>query len=155
MESFGVHFRIDRPDLLPALERVFDALRQAKRNEDFGSVEAWRQLLAVETRSRFDWPDAHEGRNAIVDRAPVIITEPHDAIGQTWEFDSLLDAIENGEYDLLEIARTTEGVAELRIDPHAYPYGGIGAFMALVEAHGMYILGVNEYGKYLSRSELT
>jgi hypothetical protein len=51
--------------------------------------------------------------------------------------------------------RGREGTAELRIDPEAYPYGGIGALVALVEAHGMYVLGVNEYGRYQPRSELT
>lgn len=47
-----------------------------------------------------------------------------------------------------------DGIAEMRIDPHAYPYGGVGPFIALAEAFGFRVLGVNEYGEYQSREEL-
>ncbi len=48
----------------------------------------------------------------------------------------------------------SDDMAEMRINPHAYPYGGLGPFIALAEAFGFTILGVNEYGKYQSREEL-
>jgi hypothetical protein len=40
------------------------------------------------------------------------------------------------------------------IEPHAYPYGGIGPLIALAEAFGFTVLGVNEYGKYERRAQL-
>jgi hypothetical protein len=45
-------------------------------------------------------------------------------------------------------------VAEMHINPHAYPYGGVGALIALAEAYGFIVLGVNEYGEYESRAAL-
>lgn len=156
MQAFGVNFRVDRQDLFPHLVAVFDALKLAKATEDFGSLEQWHLLLPTEASTHFHWPSEIELQEAASIRAshPVIITAPEDALGMEWDFASLLDAVQNGEYSLIEISKTTETTAELRIDPEAYPYGGIGAFVALVEAHGMFVLGVNEYGKYQPREEL-
>lgn len=156
MQAFGVNFRIDRPDLFPQLIAAFDALKLAKATEEFGKLEQWKHLLSAEARSHFYWPSEIEQQESASIRAnhPIAITQPEDALGKEWNFESLLDAVENGEYSLAEIAKTSETTAELRIDPDAYPYGGIGAFVALVEAHGMFVLGVNDYGKYQAREEL-
>jgi hypothetical protein len=56
--------------------------------------------------------------------------------------------------DLLECEPAGEGVAEMRIEPHAYPYGGVGPFIAPAEAFGFTVLGVNGCGEYESREEL-
>lgn len=148
MQSFGVHFRIDRPDLLGSLVSVFAKLREAKEIRDFRDLQTWVSLLPEDVRSYFYWPGQQR------ENRPVIIAEPADALGAGWDFPSFLYAIENGEYTLVEVVKTSESTAELRIEPEAYPYGGLGAFKALVEAHGMYILGVNEYGQYQPREEL-
>jgi len=47
-----------------------------------------------------------------------------------------------------------DGVAEMHINPQAYPYGGVGPLIALAEAFGFTVLGVNECGQYESRGEL-
>lgn len=136
---------------------TFELLKSAKSAGDFGEVSAWAARLPDRAKAHFHWPTETEQFEWAAMRAnhPIIITPPEDALNERWDFGSFLDAIESGEYSLLEIARTSQNTAELRIDPEAYPYGGIGAFIALVEAHGMYILGVNEYGKYQDRAELT
>jgi len=150
MDAFGVKFRIDREDLFPSLVAVFEALKQAKTVDNFGEQKDWAPRLHAEARSRFIWPAEAEleDRAAIRATHPVRITEPSEAVGQQWPFDSVVAAIEDGEYNLLEITRTASNTAELSIDPEAYPYGGVGAFIVLVEAHGMHVLGANEYGKY-------
>jgi hypothetical protein len=155
MEYFGVHFRIDREDMFPSLVAVFDALKTAKIADEFPDIQEWLPLLHSEARTHFYWPSPDEQAELAVARAtrPVIITEPSEAIGQEWDFSSLLDAVRNGEYQMLEVAKVSDETAELRINPESYPYGGIGAFIALIEAHGMYVLGVNEYGKYQPRAE--
>jgi hypothetical protein len=156
MQAFGVNFRVDQEDLFPSLVSVFEVLKEAKSSEDFSDAKTLEVQLSAEVKSHFYWPTDQEKVDAEEARAnlPIRITEPSEALGGKWDLGSLLHAIENGEYNLLEIIKTSDSTAELRIDPEAYPYGGIGAFMALVEAHGMHILGVNEYGKYQSREEL-
>lgn len=66
----------------------------------------------------------------------------------------MFEAFEEGEYDLIGCEMIGNGVAEIQIDPHAYPYGGVGPLIALVEAFGFTVLGVNEYGQYQNRAEL-
>ncbi len=151
-----MYFRIDREDMFPFLVAMFDALKEAKRTGDFPEVSEWLPLIHPNVRAHFYWPPAEELSVVAEIRAtrPIIIMEPSDAIGDEWDFGSILDAVKNGEYQMLEIVKTSSNAGELRIDPEAYPYGGIGAFIALIEAHGMHILGINEYGKYQPRSEL-
>ena len=66
----------------------------------------------------------------------------------------MFEAIQESEYDLLSCEMVGGGVAEMHIKPHAYPYGGVGPLIALAEAFGFNVLGVNECGKYESRREL-
>jgi hypothetical protein len=47
-----------------------------------------------------------------------------------------------------------ESHAEMQIDPSSYPYGGVGPFIALAEAFGFTVIGVNECGRYEPRDEL-
>ena len=71
-----------------------------------------------------------------------------------WDFNRVFEAIEEGEYSVLGCELTEEMIAEMAIEPSAYPYGGVGPLIALVEAFGFVVLGVNECGKYESREEL-
>mgnify|MGYP001618958722 CR=1 FL=1 len=153
MNDFGVLVRIDRPDLLPSLRGLFEALKAAKDTEEFGALDDWRGRLPEEVQSKFEWPKEREleERRSIREQHPVRIAQPEEAMGEVWPFDSVLDAVQNGEYSLLGVEQTSPETAEIRIDPEAYPYGGLGAFIAIAEAHGMYVLGVNEYGKYQER----
>jgi hypothetical protein len=50
-----------------------------------------------------------------------------------WDFDSLIDAFANGEYELLGIRRLGEH-APLEFEPATFPYGGVNCMTALVEA---------------------
>ncbi len=85
---------------------------------------------------------------------PVLVSEPSDQLGAQWDFYRVFEAIEESEYALLQCVMVDAGVGEMQIDPHSYPYGGVGPFIALAEAFGFRILGVNEYGKYQTREEL-
>src|SRR4051794_6485468 len=71
-----------------------------------------------------------------------------------WDFYRVFESIEEGEYGLLGCERVSDTVGELRIDTYSYPYGGVGALIALAEAFRFEVLGVNECGKYESRTEL-
>jgi len=157
MDNFGIRFRIDRPDLYAALEDAFADLKRAKDEEAFGNAGDWKQKLHPEVAPRLF---ALSDEERVMDHhlrsvRPVVITSPQEAIGSCWDFGAILDAVEMGDYQLLESKRIDDHTVELRIDPHGYPYGGLGAFIALAEAHGMHVLGVNECGEYESRTALT
>ena len=84
----------------------------------------------------------------------IAIPEPSQQLGAEWDFYRVFEAMEESEYDVLDCVLAEPGVGELRINPHAYPYGGVGPLIALAEAFGFTVLGVNEYGKYQPRNEL-
>jgi hypothetical protein len=154
-QGFGVHFRVDQPGLFEPLVSLFAALKEAKTSSEFGNASEWKVRMHPDVCTRLfaqteeERAIRHEVRSSHI----ILVTSPQDAIGSYWDFGDILDCLENGEYDLLEIVRREDDSAELLIDPHAYPYGGIGCFIGLVEAHGMHVLGSVEYGKYEPRTE--
>ncbi|MCW1977972.1 hypothetical protein [Xanthomonas campestris] len=153
MDSIGVYFRIDRQDLYVPFVEIFQELKQSKDTEDFGDPSDWKEKLHPEVASRlFTLSDEERASDHhLRSTRPIVITSPQDAIGSAWDFGAILDAVKMGDYQLRDLEKVDDHTAELRIDPHGYPYGGIGAFIALTEAHGMHVLGTNEYGKYEPR----
>jgi hypothetical protein len=113
-------------------------------------------MVPDEVKGRFSWPSREQRQHwlSIKDSVITAVPEPTDQLGSQWDFYRVFEAIEEGEYDVLGCAFVSSGVGELHINPHAYPYGGVGPLIALAEAFGFTVLGVNEYGKYQSREEL-
>ena len=75
---------------------------------------------------------------------PIAITPTDQAMGLTWDFDSLIDAFVNGEYNLLSCEMTDDRKARLCFYALAYPYGGVGCMVALVEAFGGVVTGIDD-----------
>jgi hypothetical protein len=113
-------------------------------------------LVPEEVRGQFAWPTPKERQRwlAARDSALIAIPLPADLLGAKWDFYRVFEAIEDCDYDLLGCKLVGGGVAEMCIDPHGYPYGGVGSLIALVEAFGFTVLGVNEHGNYESRAKL-
>jgi hypothetical protein len=119
-----------------------------------GTPEIWNALVPDDVKLHFFVPDDEARQRRIAERPPIIISEPSEQIGATWDFYRVFESIEEGDYDLLACEMVGPDIAEIHINPHGYPYGGIGPFIALTEAYGFRVLGVNEYGKYQNREEL-
>ena len=109
-----------------------------------------------EVKGRFSWPTNEERRRWLVvrDSTVIAISEPSKQLGTEWDFYRVFEAIEESEYDVLGCELVGPEVGELRVDPHSSPYGGVGPLIALAEAFGFTVLGVNEYGKYQPREQL-
>lgn len=68
-----------------------------------------------------------------------------------WDFESMLDAFWNGDYDLIAI-RPGATRHVLEFNPHGYPYGGTGSLVAMVQCFGHRVVGVEDgtgYEKYV------
>jgi hypothetical protein len=57
-----------------------------------------------------------------------------------WDFGSMIDAIMDGEYDIIGVRQVDHVRGRFEFDPHAYPYGGIDAIRAIVRAFGHQII---------------
>lgn len=156
MEQFGIRFEYGNAAHLEALRLLYNALKHDKEAEIHRDFSYWFFAIPIELRSNFDWPDEQTLADLKLQResCPICIPEPAEQLSTRWDFYSLVDSIHSGDYSVLGLEARSDSMAELRIDPHGYPYGGVGPLMALTEGFGFTILGVNEYGKYLTREEL-
>ena len=157
MDDFGVRFSVDDQARFEKLRELFLAIKQDKEASAIRSDSEWPLLVPDFAKPNFYWPTDTERQEwlNVRDNTPIAISPPSHQIGATWDFLRLIEAFHDGEYGLLTCEPTaTKGVCEIHIDPWAYPYGGLGPCIALVEAFGFSVIGVNEYGRYLTIRDL-
>jgi hypothetical protein len=156
MKAFGIRFRVDNPERFGTLRSLYAEIKKDKDAGEFRDPSEWVRMVPDEIKGQFSWPTQEERDHwlAVRDSTIIAIPSPSRQLGALWDFYRVFEAIEESEYDVLECEMVGDGVAEMRINPHAYPYGGVGPQIALVEAFGFTVLGVNECGKYESREEL-
>jgi hypothetical protein len=156
MQAFGVRFTVDDAKRYEQLRSLFMEIKRDKDADQFRDPDEWVRLVPDEVKRGFIWPTSQQRAHwlSVRDSMPIAVPPPSEQIGSKWDFFSVFEAVEDSEYDLLECEETGDGAAEMRIDPQAYPYGGAGPFIALAEAYGFTVLGVNECGKYEPRDEL-
>jgi hypothetical protein len=77
-------------------------------------------------------------------------TPTEDAAGLRWDFDSMIWSIMEAEYDLLGCERVVGGAARLNFQALAYPYGGVGGLVALVEVFGFVVTGIEDGTGYVA-----
>jgi hypothetical protein len=156
MEAFGVRFAVNDPQRFNALRSLFTEVKRDKDAGQFRDTQEWVRLVPDEIKGRFGWPTPEERDHwlAVRDSTPIAIPSPAQQLDSEWDFYRVFEAIEESEYDLLACEKIRNEVAEMHIAPNAYPYGGVGPLIALIEAFGFTILGVNECGKYETREQL-
>jgi hypothetical protein len=156
MTAFGVRFGVSDPQRLETLRSLYSEIKRDKQSGHFREPSDWVRRMPDDVKKQFSWPTPEERTQwlAVRDSTVIAIPNPSQQVGARWDFYRVFEAIEEGEYDVLDCEIISDGVAEMQIDPHSYPYGGVGPLIALAEAFGFTVLGVNEYGKYQSRTEL-
>jgi hypothetical protein len=156
MKAFGVRFRVNDPERFQTLRSLYAEIKKDKDGGEFRDPAEWVKLVPDEIKGQFSWPTPEEREHwqAVRNSTPIAIPAPSRQLGSLWDFYRVFEAIEESEYDVLECEMVEADVAEMRIDPHAYPYGGIGPQIALAEAFSFTVLGVNEYGSFESREKL-
>jgi hypothetical protein len=147
MVESSVNFELADSSRFGMLERVFDALRDAKSDDAIDvDDESWRSYFDDDALSHFwnptpeelaDWTRRWEA-------TPVEKRFTDPTLETPWDFQSMIDAFHNGEYNLLRVIRTSEKTGALRFEALAYPYGGTGCMHALVECFGGIVTGEND-----------
>jgi len=156
MNAFGIRFSVINHQRFETLRHLYAEIKRDKDAGHFRDPSEWTHLVPDEIKDRFSWPTQKERAHwlAIRPSTPIAIPPPSQQLGTVWDFYRVFEAIEESEYDVLACEMVTNDIAEMRIEPHAYPYGGVGPLIALAEAFDFAVLGVNEYGKYQTRAEL-
>ncbi|HET6384911.1 MAG TPA: hypothetical protein VFJ58_16070 [Armatimonadota bacterium] len=156
MDELGVRFTVSDLQRFNLLQSLYAEVKRDKDAGEFRDPTQWLGLVPDEIKGRFSWPTAEEREHwlAIRDLTPIAIPSPSQQFGARWDFYRVFEAFQEGEYDVLRCEMVGDGVAEMRIDPWADPYGGIGPWVALAEAFGFTVIGVIECGTYERRGEL-
>ena len=156
MDAFGVRFEVDDPDRFETLRSLYAEVRRDKDAGQFRDPAEWVRLVPDEVKARFSWPTSAERRHwlNIRNSAVIAVPDPSRQLGRSGTSTACSRPSKRASTTCSDCVLVKPGVAELRINPHAYPYGGVGPLIALAEAFGFTVLGVNEYGKYQPRQEL-
>jgi hypothetical protein len=141
-----IEFSIQSSERFSALQRVFAELKHDKEAEHWRTTNELLTCFDGESLRHFYSPPADERLQRLEDlrNRPVIETATDRSSGLTWDFDSLIDAFMNGEYILLRCERVDSSTGRLTFDALAYPYGGVGCMVALIEAFGGVVTGIND-----------
>ena len=138
-----VEFAYAEPEQRDSITRVVDALREAKRSGEFRDDSHWLAFFDDEARSTFWWPTPEEldswQKRWFSTPPDQRLSDP--ALETPWDFGSMIEAFQNGDYDLLGCREVGDGLARIEFDAHAYPYGGTGCMHALIEAFGGEVRG--------------
>jgi hypothetical protein len=139
-----VNFELADSTRFGMLHRVFFALRDAKNNDAINADDkSWRSYFDAEALSHF-WSPTPDELAAWTRRwqetpEPERFTDP--TLKTPWDFESMIEAFDNGEYNLLRVIRTSENTGSLQFEALAWPYGGTGCMHALVECFGGIVTG--------------
>lgn len=133
-----MQFSVVNDDSFNRLAAAYAALRDVKASGAWPDEVDWLVYFDDEAIGRFWWPtvaerDEHWRR---YQATPVPDRDTDPALKTPWDFESMLDAFRDGEYELLKCERMDAETGRLTFDPHAWPYGGCGCMKALIEAFG-------------------
>ena len=141
---------------IASLARMFAALQQDKNeywkeafdSEDDGARESWSaddpKWIGYLNETALDYfghtPDAEEERIYQqlwkLTNPLVRLRHPMFQRGEKWDFESMIEAIFNGEYTLDQMRQLDENRAVLLYEPWAGPFGGTDCLVALIESFG-------------------
>lgn len=121
-------------------------LGEHKVSERIEDETYWRSKFLVDELSCFTQLTASEmvEWNKFWSSTPLPLRHSAEMPSPGWDFDSMIDAIYNGNYALQGVRRIEENIGVLEIDPFGWPYGGIDCLKALVRCFGHQILGYYE-----------
>lgn len=157
MDSCHVEFESKDEASLRRLTEFFAMVKAAKQSEAPVDEAHLLGYLTEDERSYFWDPTPEEMAqwNEHWFSTPLPMRHSAAMVLPQWELGSLLDAFWNGDYELVGVIQ--EGQRHfVAFNPHGYPYGGTGSFVALVECFGHRVVGVEDgtgYVEHVPRTE--
>ena len=144
MVESSVNFKLADSNRFGMLQRVFDALRDAKNDDAIDADDkSWRSYFDDDALSHFWNPTPSEladwTRRWQATPVEQRLTDP--TLQTPWDFESMIEAFQNGEYNLLRVVRTSENTGSVQFEALAFPYGGTGCLHALIESFGGTVTG--------------
>ena len=138
MENFCIEFEVNNVERFRSLAHVFEELQKDKSAESFRGNSEWLRMFDEQARSHFWWPTEEEREAHFqlwqTTRVSRRLTDPR--LQKPWDFGSMIEAFQNGEYALVSCRMISADRARLEFNPFAHPFGGTECMKALIEAFG-------------------
>jgi hypothetical protein len=158
-------FEILKQEKLKYLQVTFEQAAEEQENEGdeqaFSNIhekilhdlmETFFDLLDERALSHFWWPSKQESQNYWQRWAATPeqqrFTDPTMRI--PWDFESMIDCLLNGEYELTACRLLARDMGVLEFSPFSFPYGGTGCMKAFIEAFDCPIIGEDNGTGYVS-----
>ncbi|WP_413256424.1 hypothetical protein [Floridanema fluviatile] len=142
---------MENRQIFDSLCRIFQEIKRDKDTNKWRNEEDWLAFFDEQALSTFWWPTEEEQaewlRNWEATPVPQRWTEP--SLETPWDFESMIDAFKNGEYELISCRMISSDLARIEFNPLAYPYGGTGCIQALIESFGFLIVGEDDGTGYI------
>lgn len=143
MENCYFEFEINNNDRFRNLQEFFYALKEDKVKENIISNDSkWIGYFEEDVLMKFWWPTSDELNEyaKLWKETPINERFTSPKLQHPWDFESMIDAFSNGEYDFVSCERISNEKGRIEFNPWSWPYGGSGAFRALIEYQGFKIL---------------
>ena len=144
-----IKFEIHDQNYFDSFISLFDEVRRVKNQEfddtlsddeleDF-DISKLREIIPCDVLPNFDWT-----KQTLDPSRPISISPAGWYLGEKWNFENLIYLIEQSEYVMVDCIKVEPNVGELKVEPLAYPYGGINPLIGLVEGFGFTVIEYNE-----------
>lgn len=143
MSNCFLEFEVSKHRSFDKLKAFFYAIKAEKEQGVLDSADAkWQCYFDEDILRKFWRPSEEEVRDyaRLWTETPVEqrLTEPK--LRTPWDFESMIEAFSNGEYEFMSCEKITDQAARMEYAPFAWPYGGSDAFRALIEYCGFKVI---------------
>lgn len=142
----NVRFTVKDTSKFPKFKYVFDAIVTAKNSNNWRDDNYWLNLFDEDVLKKFWWPTQAEKddwlkrwQNTPTEKRlkdPTLVNHP-------WDFLSMIEAFQNGEYELLACEKVNEKEAQILFKIWSFPFGGTDSMKALIEAFGFSVISAS------------
>ena len=133
-----IEFEISSIQRFEKLQAVVSQLTSCKKINKWHSDASWLEYFDNEARACFWWPTQEEleewKKHWFSTPVQQRFTEP--SLKRPWILNSMLDALKNGDCELIGCKKISEKIGQLEFIPQAHPYGGTDSMKALIESFG-------------------
>ncbi|GIN86247.1 hypothetical protein J6TS2_26330 [Heyndrickxia sporothermodurans] len=136
MKNHYFEFQIHNERHFQGMKDFFYELKVEKEQGTIDCSDAkWMDFFEEEVLQRFWWPTEEELHHfsEIWMNTPVEKRFTESQLQHPWDFESMIDAFANGEYELIFCEKISFNKGRIEFYPYAWPYGGNDVFRALIE----------------------
>lgn len=128
-------------------ERISKLINYVKKKKDLNKLDCDDSTILdfynKDELNYFWWPTEQE----IKDFWELYYSTPEESrylhlIDKPWDFESVIDAITTGEYEIIGCEIGENGIGRLCFEPWSYPYGGIEPLEQLIKPFNIKIIRV-------------